>query len=494
MAGIDPIEHVFVLMLENRAFDHIAGFWHLAGSDAETGQPTMLRGLDGTESNTYKGQTYPVKPKARYVMPVDPGHEFHNVLDQLCGPEATYPRWGPYPEVTRSGFVDSYAKSGGGADPGEIMKCYTTEQLPVLHALANEFVICDNWHASMPGPTWPNRMFVHAGTSGGLDHSPTVPEMVDWVTLSGYEFLNRTIFDLLRERGVTRRLYAGDHFPMVAALKGIGLGDIREYEHFANDLQQGSYPYNYVFIEPSYNILGNYRGSSSQHPRGDIRDGERLIKTTYEAIRNSAHWKDSLLIITWDEHGGFYDHAVPPEATPPGDTWETKYNKHGFTFDRYGPRVPALVISPLIPGGLIDHRLYDHTSILATVEKRFGILGMTNRDRTANDLSPLVKLTQARAAPSTLPEPNQDTTPEEGAVAAVGAEATAADEAETVNNGNLPAIVFAAMQQDLRLSPEKRDAILQRVKSITTVGGAREYMQEVQRKLDSRREGGVVRR
>jgi phospholipase C len=173
------IEHVFVLMLENRSFDHLLGFSGITGTDAETGTSTQINGLSGTESNSYGGQTYAVTPGADYQMPTDPGHEFAAVLLQLCGADATYQSGGQYPAVDDSGFVASYVASKG-QDPGEVMKCYRPDQLPVLNALAREFVVCDNWYASMPGPTWPNRMFVHAASSAGLDHSPQTAEIVEW--------------------------------------------------------------------------------------------------------------------------------------------------------------------------------------------------------------------------------------------------------------------------------------------------------------------------
>ena len=313
--GAEQIKHVFVLMLENRAFDHMLGFSGINGIDAETGQPTTMRGLDGTETNPYNGTSYPATPGADWVMPVDPGHEFSDVLEQLGGSGAVYPPGGAYPPILSSGFVASYMATCAAARttgvPGEIMKCYAPEQLPVLNALAREFAICDSWHASMPGPTWPNRMFLHAASSGGLDHSPTTAEIVLWETLDGFHFANGTIFDALQQKGVKRCLYAGDDFPMVAALKGITLGDIRQYHNFAPDLQQ-DYPYSYAFIEPSYNATGDYKCSTSQHPLDDVTRGEALIKCTYEAIRNSPVWESSLLVITWDEHGGFYDHVAPP--------------------------------------------------------------------------------------------------------------------------------------------------------------------------------------
>jgi phospholipase C len=255
------------------------------------------------------------------------------------------------------------------------MKCFAPEQLPVLIALAQEFAVCDNWHASLPGPTWPNRMFVHAASSGGLDHSPTTEEIVEWETIGGFQFKAGSIFDALKSKGVSRRLYAGDDFPMVAALKGISLFDIRHYSNFASDLGQSTYPYSYVFIEPSYDVLNDYKNSTSQHPLTDITLGEGLIKETYEAIRNSPHWNNSVLIITWDEHGGFYDHAIPAGAVEPGDTApQDKRNQYGFTFQQYGPRVPAVVISPLVPKNVVDHRLYDHGSIPATIEAFFSTI------------------------------------------------------------------------------------------------------------------------
>src|SRR5579872_6972534 len=177
-----PPEHVFVLMLENRSFDHMLGFSGLTGGDAETGGAAAIDGLTGGESNAFGGVTYPVVLGADYVMPADPGHDFSFVLDQLCGPAARYAP--PYPPVDGSGFVDSYSRVSGPATAGVVMRCFDTpRQLPVLHALAREYAVCDRWFSSMPGPTAPNRMFVHAGSSGGLDHSPTTEDVVEWETI-----------------------------------------------------------------------------------------------------------------------------------------------------------------------------------------------------------------------------------------------------------------------------------------------------------------------
>ena len=479
------IEHVFVLMQENRAFDHMLGFSGITGHDAANGGSTQINGLTGSEANTFNGRVYGVSRGADDVMPVDPGHEFTNVLEQLCGPGATYPAGGAYPAINNTGFVASYVASGGAADPGEVMKCFAPEQLPVLVALAQEFAVCDNWHASMPGPTWPNRLFVHAASSGGLDHSPTTEEIVEWETVGGFQFKAGSIFDALKKKGVSRRLYAGDDFPMVAALKGISLFDIRHYSNFASDLGQPTYPYSYVFIEPSYDVRNEYKNSTSQHPLTDITLGEGLIKETYEAIRNSPYWDSSVLILTWDEHGGFYDHAIPPGAVAPGDTTsQDKHNQYGFTFQQYGPRVPAVVISPLVPKNVIDHRLYDHASILATIEAFFGINPLTQRDAKANRFNAVLSLNAPRPdTPTTLLLPA-------AAPAAVMkmsvpdlSATVAARPDETVNQGTLPVILQSALRQDLEMSPEQRTVILQRVRSIKTREQARQYLAEVQKKL-----------
>ncbi|MGB8113156.1 MAG: alkaline phosphatase family protein [Candidatus Sulfotelmatobacter sp.] len=481
-----PVQHVFVLMLENRAFDHMLGFAAITGRDAETGQPTQVKGLTGSESNVFNGSPYSVSKGADNVMPVDPGHEFTNVLEQLCGAGVNYPRGGAYPAIDKSGFVASYVGSGGSAAPGEIMKCFSPDQLPVLVALAQEFAICDNWHASMPGPTWPNRMFVHAASSGGLDHSPTNQEIVEWETIGGFPFKAGSIFDTVKHKGLAFRLYAGDDFPMAAALKGISLFDIHHYSDFAGDLGKTSFPYNYVFIEPSYDVLNEYRNSTSQHPLTDVTLGEGLIKETYEAIRKSAIWETSVLIITWDEHGGFYDHVTPPAAVAPGDSSPNdKYSQYGFTFEQYGPRVPAVVVSPLIPKNTIDHRLYDHASVPAMIETVFGLSPLTARDRQANGPQQLLSLSEARPdTPMTLPSPA-------GAARAGMSMAvpdldtsTASRPDETVNQGTLPVILNAALRQDLEMSPpEERAEILKRVQSIKTREQARKYLADVQKKL-----------
>jgi len=474
-------------MLENRSFDHMLGFSGLSGSVASNGATTTIDGLSGSESNTFNGQTFAVSRGAPARMPADPGHEFSNVLLQLCGEGASYPPGGAYPAISNSGYVASYVGSCGGSDPGVLMSCYSPTQLPVLHALAAEFVACDNWHASMPGPTWPNRMFVHAASSSGLDHSPSIAEIAQWETLAGFTFKNGTIFDALQKKGISWRLYGGDDFPMVSALKGIDLHDIRPYTQFANDLSQAIYPFTYVFIEPSYDVANDYRNGTSQHPLGDVNRGEALLKFTYETIRASSLWTSSLLIITWDEHGGFYDHAIPPAAVAPGDTGlDSPHNKSGFTFEKYGPRVPALVISPLIPKNLIDHRLYDHASVPATLEALFGLDPLTERDAAAHPLTSLLTLPAPRTdAPAVLPPvASAEAALLRAAMADAAAPISVSRPDDSADEGNLPGIVQAALRQDLTASPAaERPAILARVRSIKKRSEAIQYLNDVRRKV-----------
>src|SRR6185437_4380901 len=200
-------------------------------------------------------------------------------------------------------------------------------------------------------------------------------------------------------------------FPVAGGLKGIAPWDPHPYSKFPSDIAAASYPAQFTLIEPNYGDLTSdtYRGGQSQHPLDDVRSGERLIKSTYEALRSSPLWKTSLLIVTWDEHGGFYDHvgAVPGGAVTPGDKVVTPgdVNKFGCTFEQYGPRVPAVIVSPRVPQNLIDHRTYDHASIPATVERLFGFPALTQRDRHARDVTGLVSLAAPRATPETLPGP-----------------------------------------------------------------------------------------
>ncbi|TMD69428.1 MAG: phosphoesterase, partial [Chloroflexi bacterium] len=405
----DRIKHVFVVMLENRSFDHMLGLSNIHGIDAVSGQPTTIDGLNARNDwnlDLHGNKVYASSP-ADWNMLYDPGHEFNDVKEQLCGAECNYPR------INNSGFVISYSKIDP-ANPGEIMKCYAPDQLPVLTTLAQEFAVCDHWFSSMPGPTWPNRFFVHAASSAGLDHSPAPQTMADAILFRGYTFENGTIYNRFDKANLGWTIYKGDAFPQSLAISGMNIraleGRFKDFKDFSGDLNNPGYTTTYAFIEPNYGhaFVGDFTCGDSQHPKDDVTRGERLLKTIYETIRNSPHWESSVLIITYDEHGGFYDHVPPPQTVAPGDaTTDAANNLNHFDFRQLGVRVPAVIISPFIPKGVIDSTSYDHTSVLATVESIFGLQPLTERDKHANTLNHLFSLTTPRRdAPTTLPAPS----------------------------------------------------------------------------------------
>ena len=485
------VSHVFVLMLENHSFDNIFGF---------SGIPGMITSAPGA-SNAYNGVTYPAESPAPAAMPTDPGHEFLDVVEQLAGQGASFTPGKPYPPITNSGYAANYATSrteitsGNPRLPtsgeiGDVMKCFRTkDQLPVLYTLATEFALCDQWFASLPGPTWPNRFFVHGASSGGWDDSPSSAQMVEWETVSGFAYPRGSIFDALNAHRIKWKIYVDESgpvaggIPQVAAIKGIFWHvNTDDFANFANDLQ-GPYPYGYTFIEPNYGDVtdGTYSHGSSQHPMDGVYGGETLVKATYEALRASPLWDSSVLIITYDEHGGFYDSATPGRAVPPGDgnPISPDANKHGFAFDQYGVRVPAIVVSPLTAKGVVDHTIYDHASVPATVERLFGMAAMTNRDANAHDVLKLLSLPAARTdCPMKLPNPAPPVTQAAALAPTDGADG----QAPISDEGNVQGFLGVALKTDVELSGDDKAAAAakaEKVQQIHTRGEAEAYIQDV---------------
>jgi phospholipase C len=190
--------------------------------------------------------------------------------------------------------------------------------------------------------------------------------------------------------------------------------NFREMQYFAADVQAKILP-EYTFIEPAYGgfLSSDFAAGNSMHPQDDIRKGDALIKQVYETLRQSDYWADTMLIITFDEHGGFFDHVPPPAAVPTGDDAKYANPADNFKFDMYGVRVPSLVISAYTqPGTVIGTdsadpaTIFDHTSVLATVEARFGLPPLTARDKAANTLAVALNLDTPRTdAPLKLPDP-----------------------------------------------------------------------------------------
>lgn len=481
------IRNVFVLLLENRSFDHMLGFSGITGADAETRNQTKVVGLSGNEWNSHRSTRYHVQSPFHEPIPFDPAHEFPDVLEQLCGTQVDYPPGKNYPRINNSGFVSDYihshAKDEGHAtrDFGQVMHGFTAGQLPVLNALARNFALCDSWHSSLPGPTFPNRLFAMGASSGGLDHSPTTAEMIAHETIDGFPLPRGSIFDALgREFPEDAwRIYSGGWFPLAAALKGINVLDVHSFDDFREDVGGHPYPFRLTWIEPNYGDAANgtFIGGNSQHPMDCAGRGEELIKNVYEAIRNSSVWDTSLLIVTWDEHGGFYDHVPPGRTIAPGDSRPGKgYNQYGFTFTQLGVRVPAVVVSPWIPAGTIDHRPYDHSCIPKTIENVFGLAPLTKRDKAANSAFTLLTLPTARTdAPATLPDHVPRSHPPRAIIR---------PQDEPADSGNLPVFLHIAMRHELALShPDNRLAVMRRAQAVKTRGQAAQYLDEINERV-----------
>jgi phospholipase C len=493
-ASFQKIQHFVVLMLENRAFDHLFGYLN-------TLDP-RIAGLAGSESNLAdpnnpSSARVQVSRATSFVMPFDPGHEFHDVQLQLYGPmpnpapNLPPPANAPTSPAAMSGFVFSAAQA---ADfPGDadlVMQCFQPDQLPVLSTLAQQFAMFNFWYASLPGPTWPNRFFVHAATSGGLTDSPGTAQI-----MAGFDFKNGTIYDRLKSAGKNWRIY-NDGMPQTAGINSLRAEYVnpftKNFQAMANFQAQagaGDLP-EFTFIEPDYDTANNYTGGNSMHPLNDIRKGEALVKTVYDTLRQSPRWQDTMLIITFDEHGGFYDHQPPPATVPTGD--DTKYANiaYSFSFAQLGVRVPAIIVSAYTQQGTVigfdpkdPSTIFDHGSVLATVEKRFGLQPLTKRDAAANTLDVALNLDTARVAPP-LPDPAPDT-----AVVGLVAGATAAAAAPTAPlSQNQQNMLDLALAVDLNVTdPKYHPALFTAHQQIQTQADAATYIHQVQQRVQARR-------
>jgi phospholipase C len=398
-SALASVEHVVVLMLENRSFDHMLGFLY-PGNVSPSGQP--FDGLAGTESNPgSNGQpvtVFPIQPttaNAYYMPGADPGEGYMATNDQLYGSDNGPASSGQ--AATCQGFVANYAYTLGwesqesaswpietGTVEGDIMGCFTPEALPVLSALAKGYAVCDQWFASVPTETLPNRAFACAATSQGHMDDKT------------HTFTSPTIFGLLGAANLGWTVYGYDAEPLTkSTFTQISTADASHFGLFT-DFQAaaaaGTLP-PYTFLEPSWSSTGN-----SQHPNYDVALGEQLIHDVYEALRAGPGWPGTLLVITYDEHGGCYDHVPPPwgAVVPDQDTGE-----FGFGFDRFGVRVPTVLVSPLIAPGTVYRAPaggtpLDHTSVLKTVEQRWNLSALTARDAAAPGFGDVLTLSTPR--------------------------------------------------------------------------------------------------
>jgi phospholipase C len=409
------IKHVVVLMLENRSFDSMLGMLYPSSDHFD--------GLTGTEQNTWhKTDGSPSEQVSVWKSPVvnadaariptpDPGELFTDVHMQIHGltPDGT-PHVGP----AMNGFVDNYTRQAPGNpdyDAAAPMHYYTYDEIPVLSQLARAFGVSDRWHASVPSQTWPNRFFAHTGTANGyVNNSPT-----------HFPYMMETVFNRLEEDAkVSWKVYYHD-IPQAITLTrlwGSVLTNFASFEDdFVRDAASGNLPA-YSFIEPRYFADPVSHGMpNDQHPPHDVSFGEALIASAYNALRAGPGWKNTLLLITYDEHGGCYDHVAPPAATPPGGQ-----TPDGFDFGYFGVRVPAVIVSPWVrPGSVIrpaGPTPFDHTSIIATLRKLFPFAPLTARDAAAPDLLSALTGDGSNDGPSFIAAPEPAPDPAEMAAAA----------------------------------------------------------------------------
>lgn len=264
-----------------------------------------------------------------------------------------------------NGFIKSYATRCGDNCGQNIMKCFSPEHIPVLANLSMEYGIFDGWFASVPGPTEVNRCYASAATSYGMGTNDKV------AMATGLP--QKTMFSQLQEMGLDFRVYFGIA-PAVLMFKDMRVKEVRrKYRPIGRlykDLAAGRLP-QYSWVEPNYFDEGEGRPADDQHPDHDVSAGDALLKRIYDALRASPLWEKTALLITYDEHGGFFDHVPPPANVPsPDDILSTD---DPFTFTRLGVRVPAVLVSPWVPRGSVFHAApqgqgqFEHASIVSTV-------------------------------------------------------------------------------------------------------------------------------
>ncbi len=393
---LGSVQHIVVLVLENRSFDHMLGFLYADSVNVSPQTKQPFEGLTGKEANPdAAGASIPVSALTPgtanvYFTPgADPGEGFAATNMQLFA-EANPPAG---TEATNRGFVTDFAATLKGKDAhrsvisgttaSDIMGMFTPELLPVLSGLARGFAVCDHWFSSVPTETFPNRAFLCAATSQGhMDDSTS-------------KYTSQSIFGLLSAHNLDWSIYGYTNppltrlnFPDTTHAPETHFGVFHDFQAAAAAGNLGAY----TFLEPGWGSSGN-----SQHPNYDVSLGEQLIHDVYYALRNGPGWNQTLLVVTYDEHGGCYDHVPPPTGAVPPDSSAGEF---GFDFTRFGVRVPAVLISPLIAPGTVFRPTgavpLDHTSILKTVETRWGLPSLTARDAAAPHVGDALTLAQPR--------------------------------------------------------------------------------------------------
>ncbi|MCC6810028.1 MAG: alkaline phosphatase family protein [Deltaproteobacteria bacterium] len=344
-----PVDHIVLMMQENRSFDHY--FSRLTHAGVTTAPAdTELVGPGGVSYRRY--------------------HE-----TRLCISDLSH-SWNGSHRQWNNGNNDGFAEVAGGNDPGRTMGWYDETDLPFYYSIARTFAISDAHHAALLGPTWPNRMFYTAGTSFGVIGNGLPPG-------SATERIPN-IFELLGDHDVDFRIYISDAPTMLMYLTTYTKYAQRvvPLQQYFLDAASGDLP-ELAMVEAKYTAV---EGRDDEHPPSNVQRGQRFTADAVNALIASPAWKRSIMFLTWDEHGGFYDHVPPPAACPTPEAPMLDDEAEPGGFDRLGFRVPLIAISPYSKRGHVSHFVSDLTSVTRFVEARFNLPAMSTRDANAEPL------------------------------------------------------------------------------------------------------------
>jgi len=391
--GLDNLKHIVVLMMENRSFDHMLG--------ALKAQDARIDGITPDLSNPDStGAPVNVQPLAEFQGQLDPDPDHHFPAVDLQIFNNSNPR-----VANMQGFVKSYFNQLRDSNHSQkIMYYFKPGKLSILSTLAREFAVFNGWFSSIPGPTICNRAFAHYGTSFGQ------VSMDVFVIKPPYKSIYERMVNATPKHSA--KIYYYDDASSTMEIVNLFQHQpelFGTYEQFISDCENGSLP-EYSFIEPNYNDHPGDSGAiiaSDQHPDHHVQEGERFIASVYNAIRdNPSLWRTTALLVVYDEHGGIYDHVVPPACTPDGFSASANDTGTGmeFKFDRLGVRVPAILVSPWVPKGTVvkgpyepGGRTFEHASIPATVTKFFlGDAQHSPREKQADTFLDLLTLDTMR--------------------------------------------------------------------------------------------------
>ncbi len=351
-ASLAEIQTIIVLMMENRSFDHMLGYLRLSayGGNAQVEGLRDDQGWLNSVANEWQGVRYQPGPLQEPRIP-DPPHERPDIATQMGNPSPN----GTYP-------LDGFIASASG--DSEVMRYQTPDKVPILNFLARNFRICDHWHAPLPASTQPNRLMAMAGYTLIDGNVSVLPKHV-------------LVYDWLNAHRVRWRVYHQGFFPFFSVmpewLPEIATGDtFRTFDRFATDIaleSDDTFP-QVIFVEPIYTDAP-HEGSegTDDHSPSSVTGGQRLMLDVYSALVTSKRWNNSVLIITYDEHGGFFDHAQPLPV-------ETVARREVYpSFPPTGLRVPTVIVSPFVSSGSVCNSKFDHTSILRFLGEKFGAGG-----------------------------------------------------------------------------------------------------------------------